>query len=293
MSGFDAAHRASSSFLHAQSLIGQGLPCFPCLVDKRPATPHGFKDATSDSEVLSVLWRRHPGPLVGVPTGAPSCLDVLDIDPRNGGHRWFEEHRHPLRQTRVHETRSGGLHVFFRHDAAIRCSAGKIAPGIDVRATGGYVIWWPAAGLRVLSDAPIAPLPDWLGAELCRGRNRRQHASGCPMGTRSGDWSGWSSPRGPASAITSHSGPPVVQVKWSPRASLRQRPQPRSSLKPPRAQVCPLRRPSAQHGAASGRPQEATMRETAAARADRRLRASVCNGFESNRNYIKRSKRSV
>jgi hypothetical protein len=25
----------------------------------------------------------------------------------------------------------------------LRCSRGRIAPGVDVRADGGYVIWWP------------------------------------------------------------------------------------------------------------------------------------------------------
>ncbi|MGE5164412.1 MAG: bifunctional DNA primase/polymerase [Sphingobacteriales bacterium] len=69
----------------ALTLGEQGLPCFPCLADKRPATPHGFKDATCDGDKLHVLWMRHPGPLVGVAAGEVSGLDILDIDPRHGG----------------------------------------------------------------------------------------------------------------------------------------------------------------------------------------------------------------
>jgi hypothetical protein len=61
--------------------------------------------------------------LIGIPTGETSGLDVLDIDARNGGAAWLGEHRRELPQTRVHRTRSGGLHFFFRHEAWLRCSA--------------------------------------------------------------------------------------------------------------------------------------------------------------------------
>ena len=64
-------------------------------------------------------------------------------------------------------TRSGGRHLLFNHALGLRCSAGRVAPGVDVRADGGYVIWWPRAGLRVLSDAPVADWPGWL-LELAR-----------------------------------------------------------------------------------------------------------------------------
>jgi Bifunctional DNA primase/polymerase, N-terminal len=119
------------------------LPVFPCLENKAPACPGGFKTATRDPAEIRELWRRYPGPLVGVATGAVAGFDVLDIDPKNGGRAWLEEHRGKLSPTRVHRTRSGGLHVLFRHHDGLRNSAGKIAPGVDVRADGGYVIWWP------------------------------------------------------------------------------------------------------------------------------------------------------
>jgi hypothetical protein len=101
-----------------------------------------------------------------VPAGERSGLHVLDIDIRSGGRTWFADHHDSLPATRVHRTRSGGLHLFFRHQQGLRCSAGRIAPGIDVRASGGYVIWWPAAGCPVLSGLPAAPWPEWLRAQL-------------------------------------------------------------------------------------------------------------------------------
>jgi hypothetical protein len=62
-------------------------------------------------------------------------------------------------ETRAHETPSGGLHLVFKHMPGLRCSVSRLGLGIDVRADGGYVIWWPAAGYPVLCEAPIADWP--------------------------------------------------------------------------------------------------------------------------------------
>lgn len=64
--------------------------------------------------------------------------------------------------TRTHATGSGGLHVLFRHTDGLRNSAGRIAPGVDVRGDGGYLIWWPDAGCKVLVCMPLAPWPQSL-----------------------------------------------------------------------------------------------------------------------------------
>jgi hypothetical protein len=146
----------------ALDLAEMGLACFPCRANKNPATPHGFKDATADTAELRGLWRRHPGPLVGLPTGQRNGFDVLDIDPRHGGDVWFSQERDGLPETRLHRTRSGGLHILFRHRHGVRNSQSKIAPGVDVRGEGGYAIWWPAFGGAVESDAALAEWPDWL-----------------------------------------------------------------------------------------------------------------------------------
>jgi hypothetical protein len=110
------------------------------------------------------LWDQYPGELIGVPTGEASGLAVLDVDRKNGGAEWYEANKSPLGETHIHRTGSGGLHLVYQHKAGLKCSASKIAPGIDVRASGGYVIWWPAEGLEV-RDAPLAEWPDWLFAE--------------------------------------------------------------------------------------------------------------------------------
>jgi hypothetical protein len=136
-------------------------PSFPCNADKTPACPHGFKDAALPEMGLATLWARYPGELVGVPTGPISGLDVLDIDPKNGGREWYDAHRGRLPATRIHRTRSGGVHVLFKHLEGLRNSAGKVAPGIDVRAEGGYIVWWPANG-REVRDIELREWPLWL-----------------------------------------------------------------------------------------------------------------------------------
>jgi hypothetical protein len=152
----------AAAFGQARRLVQRDLPCFPCRTDKTPATPHGFKDATRDPTVIESLWRAWPGSLVGIPTGEASGFDVLDIDTRDNGSNWFSEHKADLLPSRAHRTRN----IFFAHAAGLRCSTNKIAHGVDVRADGGYVIWWPSVGLPVLSDAPVALWPGWLLALL-------------------------------------------------------------------------------------------------------------------------------
>jgi hypothetical protein len=149
-----------------EAALALGLPCFPCRGDKAPATPHGFYDATADPAALPALWRRYPGELVGVPTGEASGLSILDID--NAKHpeaqAWFATHRARLPVTRMHQTRSGGLHLVLQHRPGIvsRVSPPGLAKGVDTRGEGGYAIWWPAAGCPVLCDTPPSPWPDWL-----------------------------------------------------------------------------------------------------------------------------------
>ncbi len=143
---------------HALQLAEFGTTVFPCLDNKAPACERGFLAATTDIKILKRLWN-NSAVLVGVPT---FFMGVLDIDPRHGGDKWLAANTHRLPRTRIHQTRSGGQHIFFNRHKGLRNSAGKIAPGVDVRAEGGYIIWWPAAGFPVLSDAPLADWPEWL-----------------------------------------------------------------------------------------------------------------------------------
>jgi hypothetical protein len=152
---------------YALTLASMGLACFPCALSKRPACQHGFHAATTDPTELRQLWTHSPGELIGVSTGEASGFDVLDVDPKHAeAFEWCKTNHERLPFTRVHKTRSGGVHVLFRHAHGLRCSASRIARGVDVRANGGYVIWWPTTGLPVLRAAPLAEWPQWLLDQL-------------------------------------------------------------------------------------------------------------------------------
>ena len=128
----------------------RGVPVFPCEPGgKRPLTPSGFWDATTDARRVRAWWGRWPRANVGVPTGGRSGLLVLDVDPRGGGPESLaalERENGQLPKTARARTGGGGLHVFFRYpaDKEVRNSAGWPGPGLDVRGEGGYVVVPPS-----------------------------------------------------------------------------------------------------------------------------------------------------
>ena len=144
----------------AVELVGEyGASVFPCNPDKSPRTPHGFKDATTNLDTVDE-WFQNTHSLIGVPTG--KRFFVLDIDP--DGHDWYMENAGRLNCGCINTTLRGWHLVYaIPNGVEIPCSTSKLAPGVDVRGTGGYVVWWPGEGLHTtgtLSD--IGPPPDWL-----------------------------------------------------------------------------------------------------------------------------------
>lgn len=153
-----------SALKHALKLAAAGIPVFPCRDDKAPACAGGFKAASTDPAVIRRLFA-DGAPLIGVPTGAASGLDVLDLDPRNGSEAWWANSGRLIPPTLIHDTRSGGMHVLFKHQPGLGCSnGGRTGPraGVDIKADGGYVIHWPAAGCSVAMAEDVAPWPPAL-----------------------------------------------------------------------------------------------------------------------------------
>jgi hypothetical protein len=163
--------------------LSKHVPVFPCrpreeqgvrdgkpiaLKAKSPLTESGFHDATQNEEQIRAWWKRWPDALVGVPTGTNTRLVVIDWDP--GKHadttgEWIQNNAEALLSARIHGTTRGGRHYLFRGLLGQRYLsgtdlflAGAKRPGIDLRAEGGYIIWWPLHGGEVTNDqAPLLP----------------------------------------------------------------------------------------------------------------------------------------
>ena len=161
----------------------RGQSTFACRPDKSPYTKGGFKVATLDSEQLRRAFTTHPDALIGLPTGKGNKLFVVDLDydQHKGvdGDAWFREQvrQHgDLPRGPVAKTPRGGRHVYFRYpdDRVVKCSAGKIATGVDVRGDGGYVITPPSesdAGIyeweTPLDGVELPDAPEWLLTLVC------------------------------------------------------------------------------------------------------------------------------
>jgi putative DNA primase/helicase len=112
---------------------------------------------------------RNPSMNEGIPTGRGAGIFVLDVDPKHGGDvclRELEQKHGPLPETYMVETPSSGTHRYFKYSAPEGCtipnSAGKIAPGIDIRGDGGQVV---APGSKIDGKAYVELTPDTEPAE--------------------------------------------------------------------------------------------------------------------------------
>lgn len=192
MADSDSRRPQQSPLLRAAvALARRGWHVFPCVPGgKRPALPADWQAlATIDPQQVWRWWRVRDWN-IGIACG-PSGLVVVDLDiphhpraetlvargPRTGIDefaRLCDAHGAPYPDSTFSvETPSGGRHLYFEASGPdIRNSAGKIAPLVDIRANGGYVV---APGsrtvqgaYRVIRDERPVSLPGWLARLLAR-----------------------------------------------------------------------------------------------------------------------------
>jgi len=135
----------------AEELARVGVPVFPCIPGgKRPLTEHGFHDATTDADRVAAWWGRSPGANIGVPTGAPSGVVVVDVDvhgPVDGFRGFSRAHRANLLDgwQLLVSTPSGGMHAYYRSTPGqVQRSWQAARAGIDFRGDGGYIVVPPS-----------------------------------------------------------------------------------------------------------------------------------------------------
>lgn len=260
---------------HALSAAERGLAVIPLSRTKLPAlrSPHrddpdplpchgecgrfghGVYDASTEPRRIRELFAAapwatgygiacglHPHHLIGVD------LDVKsDTDSSTALRELALRHLFTIPDTVVVLTPSGGRHLWLSGppDVVVPNSAGRLAPGIDIRGAGGYLV---GPGSRtehgVYETAPgtarLAPAPCPLNSCgcSCPRRARTTPRRRLPTGRARG-WSSSCSPRTRASATPGSSGPPAGPTRtasapsWSPHSS-----------RPPSAQASPNGRPA-------------------------------------------------
>lgn len=137
----------------------------------------GCLDATDDEEIIAD-WAYHiPKANIGIATGTPSGVMVVDLDPRNGSEASIEalaSRKQTFPATVVARTANGGQHLYFAVEDGLLNSKSSLAPGIDVKTTGGYVVAPPSVLVGGLAyrwlNSPLGDqfprLPRWAAEAL-------------------------------------------------------------------------------------------------------------------------------
>ncbi|MFI8927297.1 bifunctional DNA primase/polymerase [Streptomyces sp. NPDC053474] len=163
-------HTATLALAHALSAAERGLAVIPLSRGKLPAlrSPHhddphpppchgecgrmghGVYDASTDPVRIRELFAAAPwasgyGIACGLP---PYHLIGIDLDTKSGAdapaalRELALRHLFTIPETVVVTTPSGGRHVWLSGppDVVVPNSAGRLAPGIDIRGAGGYLV---------------------------------------------------------------------------------------------------------------------------------------------------------
>jgi hypothetical protein len=139
------------------------LAVFPVNDEKRPLVKGWPQKATRDPEEIEKLFSMPGAALVGVPAGPGNDIMAFDLDfghdptpeERQRLQDWLSEHGAWIeKNARLHQTRSGGLHVVTcypeRHDPPR-----LMAPKFEVIREGFFFVW-PTAG----SGYEVLQVPD-------------------------------------------------------------------------------------------------------------------------------------
>ncbi|MFJ9039879.1 bifunctional DNA primase/polymerase [Streptomyces sp. NPDC102406] len=215
---------ADRALAHALSAAARGLAVIPITRTKLPALPsphrvdppstprchgecglpgHGVYDATTDPRRVRALFAAAPratgyGIACGLP---PHHLIGIDLDTKTGTNSSAAlrelalRHLFTIPETVVVATPSGGRHLWLSGPphVVVPNSAGRLAPGIDIRGAGGYLVgpgsrtehgvYATVPGTAHLSPAPCPPALLRLLTPPPRARNAEptragQHGAG-------------------------------------------------------------------------------------------------------------------
>jgi DNA-binding transcriptional ArsR family regulator len=184
-----SAERYQSQLLEAAlDYARRGFDILPVGPNKKPHVRGGYKAARRKEALIRHWWAKWPDANIGIVTG--KGLMVLDPDDHGGLTTGTDALAAlgPLPRTPVVKTPQG-RHVWFLGDGPTR----KVAPGLDLKGRGGYVLVPPSRtefgtyDWRVdLDEASLAPLPALPSAQTTRLRAEARPGSVTAQGdTRS------------------------------------------------------------------------------------------------------------
>lgn len=131
---------------------------------------NGLHDATTDAETVAKWWTAYPDANVGLATGGPTGLYVVDVDGPEGEEALARFGTVPEGP----EAHTGkGRHLLFSHPDG-RNTAGKLGTKLDTRGEGGYIVAPPSIHpngtayrwARTPEEAPLPALPPALVVAL-------------------------------------------------------------------------------------------------------------------------------
>lgn len=174
--------KLASSRARALELARLGFHVFPVQLKdgkKKPLTAEGELtaarwSASADVAVVHQAFKKYPNAAIGIATGE-SGLVVVDIDTKKHGEKWLKENFKEMRAGYIVRSPSGGQHLYYlaREGSKVRNSASDIAPGVDIRGEGGYVVAYDDVIRGNLKS--IKELPLWLHTAASKsGKNTRR-----------------------------------------------------------------------------------------------------------------------
>lgn len=142
------AQASSASLEAALGYRRRGWSVIPAGKDKRPLISwEPYQHRLPTEEEVKSWYKQWPWAGVGVVCGRISGLIVLDIDPRHQGDetllQWTEKGWR-LPPCPTVKTGGGGCHFYLAHPGGEIPTIPALAPGIDLKAEGSYVIAPPS-----------------------------------------------------------------------------------------------------------------------------------------------------
>jgi Bifunctional DNA primase/polymerase, N-terminal/AAA domain/Primase C terminal 1 (PriCT-1) len=122
----------------------KGFPIFP--VEPRGKTPlvpwKPYQEKLPSEAQVRNWWHQWPDANIGMATGHLSQLLVIDVDSPEAFNILVKVYPDIIRTSWAQTGR--GWHFYFKWEEGIPNSAGVLAPGIDVRSEGGFVVLPPS-----------------------------------------------------------------------------------------------------------------------------------------------------